>query len=67
MWGKRLEILLEVRGSVQRLGVLAQPGEPASAAQLPHIQKAAEALGKEVLVLEVNSAEEFARAFARLT
>jgi putative ABC transport system substrate-binding protein len=66
MWGKRLEILFEVRADVQRLGVLSQPGEPASAAQLPHIRRAAEALGKELLVVGANSAEDFSLAFGRL-
>jgi putative ABC transport system substrate-binding protein len=66
MWAKRLELLLEVRADVRRLGVLAQPGEPASSAQLPHIQRAAAALGKELLVVEANSADAFPRALARL-
>jgi putative ABC transport system substrate-binding protein len=66
MWGKRLEILLEVRADIRRLGVLSQPGEPASAAQLPHIQRAAAALGVESLVVRASSAEEFAAAFGRL-
>ena len=66
MWGKRLELLFEVRADVRRLGVLSQPGEPASTAQLPYIQKAAEALGKELLVVGANSAEDFPQAFGRL-
>jgi putative tryptophan/tyrosine transport system substrate-binding protein len=66
MWAKRLELLFEVRADIRRLGVLSQPGEPASAAQLPHIQKAAEALGKELLVVGVNSVDEFSLAFGKL-
>ena len=66
MWGKRLEFLFEVRADVRRLGVLSQPGEPASTAQLPHIQKAAEVLGREVLVVGANSAEDIPLAFGRL-
>jgi putative ABC transport system substrate-binding protein len=66
MWAKRLELLLEVRADVRRLGVLAQPGEPASSAQLPHIQNAAAALRKELLVFEANSADAFPRALGRL-
>ncbi len=66
MWGKRLELLLEVRADVRRLGVLAQAGEPASRAQLPHIHSAAAALGKELLIVEANSAEDFSLAFRRL-
>ena len=64
--GKRLEILFQIRADARRLGVLAQPGEPASAAQLPHIRSAAAALGKELLVVEANSAQEFSSAFGRL-
>jgi putative tryptophan/tyrosine transport system substrate-binding protein len=66
MWGKRLELLFEARADVRRLGVLSQPGEPASAAQLPHIQKAAELLGREALVVGANSAEDIPEALARL-
>jgi putative ABC transport system substrate-binding protein len=66
MWGKRLELLLEARADIRRLGVLSQPGEPASMAQLPHIRSAAAALGKEALVVGASSAEELAPAFGRL-
>jgi putative tryptophan/tyrosine transport system substrate-binding protein len=66
MWGKRLELLLELRAGVQHLGVLAQPGEPASQAQLPHIRSATAALGKDVLVVDATGAEDFAPAFRRL-
>jgi putative ABC transport system substrate-binding protein len=66
MWAKRLELLFEVRADVRRLGVLTQPGEPASSAQLPHILSAAAAMGKEVLVVEANSADALPRALGRL-
>jgi putative ABC transport system substrate-binding protein len=66
MWAKRLELLLEVGADVRRLGVLAQPGEPASSAQLPHIKSAATALGWELLVVEANSADALPRALGRL-
>jgi putative ABC transport system substrate-binding protein len=66
MWGKRLEILFEIHTGARRLGVLAQPGEPASMAQLPHIRSAAAALGKELLVVQASSAQDFSPAFARL-
>jgi putative tryptophan/tyrosine transport system substrate-binding protein len=66
MWAKRLELLLEVRPDLRRLGVLAQPGEPASSAQLPHIQSVAAALGKELLVVEANSADALPLALGRL-
>jgi putative ABC transport system substrate-binding protein len=66
MWAKRLELLLEVQADVRRVGVLAQPGEPASSAQLPHIRSAATALGKELLVVEANSADAIPQALGRL-
>jgi putative ABC transport system substrate-binding protein len=66
MWAKRLELLLEVRPNLRRIGVLAQSDEPASSAQLPHIQAAAAALGKELLVVEVRSADAIPQAFERL-
>jgi putative ABC transport system substrate-binding protein len=65
MWAKRLELLFEVRADIRRLGVLTQLGEPASSAQLPHIQSAAAALGQELLVVDANSAEAFPLAFGR--
>jgi putative ABC transport system substrate-binding protein len=66
MWAKRIELLLEVRPDLRRLGVLAQPGEPASSAQLPHIRSAAAALGKDLLVVEASSPDAFPRALGRL-
>ena len=66
LWGKRLEILLEVRADIQRIGILAQPDEPASQVQLPDVRDAATALGKQVLVVEANSPADFPPAFRRL-
>jgi putative ABC transport system substrate-binding protein len=66
MWGKRLELLHEVRTGVRRLGVLAQPGEPASAAQLPHIQRAAAALGLDLLIVGAKSPEDLPAAVGTL-
>src|SRR5262245_43260081 len=66
MWAKRIELLSEVRADVRRVGVLAQPGEPASSAQLPHIRSAVAALGKELLVVEANSGDAFSPALERL-
>jgi putative ABC transport system substrate-binding protein len=66
MWGKRLEILFEVRAEVQRLGVLSQSSDPSTAANLSEIRTAAARFGKELLVVEANSTEEFSPAFGRL-
>jgi len=65
-WEKRIEILLQICGNVRRIGVLAQPNEPASAAQLPHIRSVVAVLKRELLVVEVNTADEFSQAFAKL-
>ena len=66
MAAKRLEILSEVFPSVRRIGVLSQPGDAASSSHIPHIRKAAAALGKEVLVVDARSPDDFATAFAKL-
>jgi putative ABC transport system substrate-binding protein len=66
MWGKRLELLLEVRADVRRLGVLAQPGDPATAVHLPQIRSAAVLSGRDVLVVEAGNAAHFPAAFGKL-
>jgi putative ABC transport system substrate-binding protein len=66
MWEKRVEILTEIFPTVQRIGVLHNPLDSSNAAQLPHIQKGAQALGKEVMIVGVRTPEEFGAAFAQL-
>ena len=66
MWGKRLELLLEVRREIQRIGILAQPRDPASQAQLPDIVRAAASLGKESLVVAADAPADFLAAFRQL-
>jgi putative tryptophan/tyrosine transport system substrate-binding protein len=66
MWEKRVEILTEIFPTVQRIGVLYNPLDSSNAAQLPHIQKSAQELGKEVMIVGVRTPEEFGAAFAQL-
>ena len=64
MWEKRVEILTEIFPTVRRIGVLHNPLDSSNAAQLPYMQKGAQALGKEVMIVGVRTPEEFAAAFA---
>jgi ABC-type uncharacterized transport system substrate-binding protein len=66
MWEKRVEILTEIFPTIQRIGVLYNPLDSSNAAQLPYIQKSAEQLGKEVMIVGVRTPEEFGAAFAQL-
>jgi len=63
---KRIELLNEIFPKLTRVGVLHNPGDSASTAQLSIVTRAAQTLKKEVLVVEARSADEFAPAFARL-
>jgi putative ABC transport system substrate-binding protein len=65
-WEKRVEILDEIFPAVQRVGVLLNPLDSSNAAQLVYIQRGAERLGKELMIVEARTPEEFAAAFARL-
>jgi putative ABC transport system substrate-binding protein len=65
-WEKRVEILDEIFPTVQRIGVLLNPLDSSNAAQLVYIQRGAERLGKELMIVEARASEEFAAAFARL-
>jgi len=65
-WLKRVEILNEIFPAGRRIGVLHNPLDSSNAAQLPYIQKGALALGKEVMIVEARTPEEFASAFTQL-
>src|SRR6476620_2365662 len=58
-WEKRVEILDEIFPTVQRIGVLLNPLDSSNAAQLVYIQRGAERLGKELMIVEARSPEEF--------
>ena len=66
MGAKRIEILNEAFPKLKRVGVLLNPGDPASAMQLPSLQQGALALGKELMVVEARTPEEFATALDKL-
>jgi putative ABC transport system substrate-binding protein len=55
MWEKRVEILTEIFPTVQRIGVLYNPLDSSNAAQLPYIQKSAQQLGKQVMIIGVHA------------
>ena len=63
---KRVELLNEIFPNLRRVGVLHNPGDSASAAQLPFVTQSARTLGKDFLVVEARSRQEFAAAFAKL-
>src|SRR5215510_13754510 len=65
-WEKRVEILDEIFPAVQRIGVLLNPLDSSNAAQLVFIQRGARRIGKELMIVEARTAEEFATAFGRL-
>lgn len=63
---KRIELLNEIFPKLRRVGVLHNPGDSASTAQLPIVAGSIRALGKELMVVEARSPEQFAAAFAKL-
>jgi len=65
-WEKRVEILDEIFPKARRIGVLLNPLDSSNAAQLVYIQRGAERLGKELMIVEARSLEEFDVAFALL-
>jgi putative ABC transport system substrate-binding protein len=66
MWEKRVEILTEIVPTVRRIGVLHNPLDSSNAAQLPYMQKGAQGLGMEVMIVGARMLEDFAAAFAQL-
>jgi len=65
--GKRLELLKETVPGVARIAALWNPANVTAAPFLQETQAAAQALGVELLVLEVHTADEFEGAFAAVT
>jgi putative tryptophan/tyrosine transport system substrate-binding protein len=63
---KRLELLREVVPRLRRVAVVANFGNPSSVRQTRELQAAADALGLEVVPLEIRRAEDIASAFAAL-
>ncbi len=63
---KRIELLNEIFPKLRRVGVLHNPADAASSVQLPYVSRSIAALGKEMMVVEASSPEQFGVAFARL-
>lgn len=63
---KRIQLLIEAFPRLRRVGVLHNPGDSSSVAQLHFIQQGVRALGKEQMVAEARAPEEFAAALAKL-
>jgi putative ABC transport system substrate-binding protein len=66
MAAKRVEILGETFPKIRRVGVLHNPGDRASVANIAFVQKGVQALGKELMVVEARVPEEFEAALSRL-
>src|SRR4029434_3342704 len=65
--GKRLELLRDLRPSMAHVGILLNPAQPGSRLDVQGLEGAAQALGLELSMLEVRSAEAFESAFAALS
>jgi putative ABC transport system substrate-binding protein len=63
---KRIEVLSETFPHIGRIGVLHNPADSASAAQLRTVSEAVRRSGKELMVVEARESEEFSAVFARL-
>jgi len=63
---KRIQILNEAFPKLRRIGVLHNPGDSSSVAQLRFVEQGVRALGKELMVAEARAPEEFAAALAKL-
>src|ERR1700716_3792744 len=64
--GKRLELLRELMPGLRRLAILANVGYPAAVLEMSEVQVMAQALGIEVVTLEVRRAQDIPPAFAAL-
>ena len=64
--GKKLELLREIIPGLRRLAIMANVGYPASVFEMSDVQKAARALGLEVITAEIRRAEDIAPAFEAL-
>jgi ABC-type uncharacterized transport system substrate-binding protein len=67
LYGKRLELLKELVPQVARIAVLANPNNPATARAVREVQRAAQALGVQLHIIEVRSPDAFEHAFAAIT
>ena len=63
---KRIQLLDEIFPKLKRVGVLHNPADTASIAQLSVVSESLHALGKEMLVIEASAPKQIAPALARL-
>jgi putative ABC transport system substrate-binding protein len=64
---KRLELLKEAFPTVSRVAVLLNPTDPSNVLQLKETQRAAQALGMQLLPIEAQRPEDFDPAFLAMT
>jgi putative ABC transport system substrate-binding protein len=64
--GKRLELLREVVPNLRHLAILADVGNSGSTLERSKVEAAAKSLGLEVVILEMQSADDITPAFAEL-
>jgi putative ABC transport system substrate-binding protein len=64
---KQVELLREIVPDIKRIGVIANPGNPGSVAQLPAMENAIRALGLQVTRASAGNPDEYEKAFARMT
>jgi putative ABC transport system substrate-binding protein len=64
--GKRVELLKDMVGSLSRLAVLSNPGNPPHVPYLRETERAATALGLDLRAFEVRSANDLPGAFAAM-
>ena len=64
---KRLELLHEILPNARRVGILRDPNEPVSKANLGRIEQAATALGMTIVWADLSSPGELDAAMAKLT
>ena len=65
-WAKRVELLEEILPKLRRVGVLHNPSDMASVAQLAVAESSLRARGKEVMVVQFKSMDDVPAAFAGL-
>jgi len=63
---KRLELLRQIAPNGKKIGVLVQPSTPQTDAERKELEAAADALGQQLLVTQVNDAQEIERAITTL-
>ena len=63
---KRLELLRQIAPTGKKIGVLVQPSTPQTDAERKELEAAAESMGQQLLVTQVNDPQEIERAITTL-